>query len=164
MMTPKFLFEISWHLKNVEHALCEFDKYFRFAIEEPTRGRTYRSRVHLDKQSQCGVCSKVICDENSSIKKCALCTFHNCCQKNTESLSNDGWLCTVCHKIERAWSTEDSEFREDDPNEETKTATPIRYQDKKKGSKKIRSGQRQRHWDMHSSVERYAPAAHAWAC
>ena len=51
-------------------------------------------------------------------------------------MSNDGsWLCTVCHKIETAWSTEDLEFREDDPNGEEKTAASIRYQDKKKGKK-----------------------------
>ena len=140
MMTPKFLFEISWHLKNVEHALCEYDKYFRFAIEEPTRGRTYKSRGHLDKQSQCEACSKN-CDENSSIK-CVLCNVasNDCCQKNEARLSNDGsWLCTVCHKIETAWSTEDSEFREDDPNGEEKTAASIRYQDKKKGKKTKKS-------------------------
>ena len=69
-----------------------------------------------------------------------MCTFHNCCQKNTASLSNDGsWLCIVCHKIETAWSTEDSEFREDDPNGEEKTATSIRYQNKKKGKKTKKS-------------------------
>ena len=66
-------------------------------------------------------------------------TFHNCCQKNEARLSNGSWLCTVCHKIETAWSTEDSEFREDDPNGEEKTAASIRYQDKKKGKKTKKS-------------------------
>ena len=50
-------------------------------------------------------------------------------------------LCTVCHKIETAWSNskEDFEFREDEPNGEKKAAASIRYQDKKKGKKTKKS-------------------------
>ena len=55
--------------------------------------------------------------------------------------SDGSWLCTVCHKIETAWSNskEDFEFREDDPNGEKKAAASIRYQDKKKGKKTKKS-------------------------
>jgi hypothetical protein len=141
---PVFLLkELS--LKNVEHALCEYDKYFRFALGQSTRDRTYQTRGQLDRQSQCGVCSNANCDEDNS-KKCLFCNsvFHKLCEKKwMEMFHIDGsWLCTVCHKIETAWSAEDFEYEEDDPNDlqerafwtgEKKAAASQRYRNKKQG-------------------------------
>ena len=47
-------------LKNIEHALCEFDKYFRFIITKSEKGREYsekKSRSYLDKKPCCKWCS-----------------------------------------------------------------------------------------------------------
>ena len=47
-------------LKNIEHALCEFDKYFRFIITKSEKGREYsekKSRSYLDKKPCCEYCS-----------------------------------------------------------------------------------------------------------
>ena len=47
-------------LKNIEHALCEFDKYFRFIITKSEKGREYsekKSRSYLDKKPCCQYCS-----------------------------------------------------------------------------------------------------------
>ena len=131
-------------LKNVEHALCEYDKYFRFALEQPTRGRTYQTRGHLDKQFTCGVCSNANCDKDNS-QKCLLCNsvFHKLCEKKwKEMFFIDGsWLCSVCHEIEAAWSAEDFEYEEEDPNDlqerafrngKKKAAASRRYQIKKR--------------------------------
>ena len=59
------------------------------------------------------------------------------------------WLCTVCHEIETAWSNEDFEFEEEDPNDlqerafwtgEKKAAASRRCRDKKQGktTKKVK--------------------------
>jgi hypothetical protein len=127
-------------------------QYFRFALGQPTRDRTYQTRGQLDKQSQCGVCSNANCDEDNS-QKCLLCNsvFHKLCeQKWMEMFHIDGsWLCTVCHEIERAWSKEDFEFEEEDTNDlqerafwtgEKKAAASRRCRDKKQGktTKKVK--------------------------
>jgi hypothetical protein len=135
-------------LKNVEHALCEYDKYFRFALEQPTRDRSYQTRGQLDKQSKCGICSNANCDEDNS-QKCLMCNsiFHKLCEKKWKDLFHmDGsWLCTVCHEIEKAWSAEDFEYEEEDPNDlqerafrtgEQKAAASRRYRNKKQGKTK----------------------------
>ena len=132
-------------LKNVEHALCEYDKYFRFALEQPTRDRSYQTRGQLDKQSKCGICSNDNCDEDNS-QKCLMCNsvFHKLCEKKWKDLFHmDGsWLCRVCHEIEKAWSAEDFEYEEEDPNDlqarafrtgEQKAASSRRYRNKKQG-------------------------------
>ena len=132
-------------LKNVEHALCEYDKYFRFALGQPSRDRTYQTRGQLDKQSQCGVCFNANCDQDNS-QKCLLCNsvFHKLCEKKWKEMFHiDGsWLCTVCHEIETAWSAEDFEYEEEDPNDlqerafrtgEQKAAASRRYRNKKQG-------------------------------
>merc|ERR1712029_628567 len=56
-------------LKNVEHALCEYFKYFRFAIGGAGQGRRY---------------SKRIADNGLPAVKCLLCdeVLHRWCQKN----------------------------------------------------------------------------------
>ena len=57
---PAFLNK-PFSLKNVEHALCEFDKYYRFAIKAGTKPREYsddKSRKHLDDQVLCDICQK----------------------------------------------------------------------------------------------------------
>ena len=61
------------------------------------------------------------------------------------------WLCTVCHEIETAWSAEDFEYEEEDPNDlqerafctgEKKAAASRRYRNKKQGktTKKLSAG------------------------
>ena len=62
---PAFLNK-PFSLKNVEHALCEFGKYFRFAItagtgESKNKNWDYsddKSRMHLDEQVICDICQK----------------------------------------------------------------------------------------------------------
>ena len=136
---PLFLLkELS--LKNVEHALCEYDKYCRFALGQPTRDRTYQTRGQLDKQSQCRVCSNANCDKDNS-QKCLLCNsvFHKHCEKKWKEMfySDGSWLCTVCHKIETAWTAEEFDFEEEDlserPTREKKAAASRRCQDRKQG-------------------------------
>ena len=60
MVFPAFLHK-PLSLKNVEHALCEFDKYFRFVLNCPVKVREYseqKSRSYLDKELCCEWCSK----------------------------------------------------------------------------------------------------------
>ena len=62
---PAFLNK-PFSLKNIEHALCEFDKYYRFAVTDGTsesknKTRDYsddKSRKHLDNQVICDICQK----------------------------------------------------------------------------------------------------------
>ena len=87
----------------VEHALCEFDKYFRLAIGMPFKDREYseqKSRSHLDSKSQCGLCSK---DAKEECVKCLFCgiLYHKSCETDWgQKYHQDGsWLCDVCHEI-----------------------------------------------------------------
>ena len=44
-------------LKDLEHGLCEFEKYFRLASGESQAGRIYRPRVKPDiRQCACALC------------------------------------------------------------------------------------------------------------
>ena len=57
------LLKKSLSLKNIEHALCEFDKYFRFIITKSEKGREYsekKSRSYLDKKPFCEYCSNEV--------------------------------------------------------------------------------------------------------
>ena len=49
-------------LKNIEHAFCEYEKYFCLASNYNSKGRAYsqeKSRSYLDTESQkCGLCCK----------------------------------------------------------------------------------------------------------
>lgn len=87
----------------IEHALCEFDKYFRLALGVPFKDREYseqKSRSHLDSKSQCGLCSK---DAKEECVKCLFCgiLYHKSCETDWgQKYHQDGsWLCDVCHEI-----------------------------------------------------------------
>lgn len=54
-------------LKNIEHNLCEFQKYKKGTI------KPYKSRVRLDPAPVCEVCQKK--GESGSITRCDLCTM-----------------------------------------------------------------------------------------
>ena len=47
-------------LKNVEHALCEFDKYWRSVTGGNTRSRQYQPRPPVPRACQVGFSSKQI--------------------------------------------------------------------------------------------------------
>ena len=109
-------------LKNIEHALCEYDKYFRFNLNSQVRERDYsdqKSRKHLDKQSLCEICSYEASE--ADCVKCLLCgtIYHKPCETNWGTMFHrDGsWLCHVCHEIEQAWAEEDFDFEEPDSND-----------------------------------------------
>jgi len=90
-------------LKNIEHALCEYDKYFRAATKQPTRERVFQSRSCLDSCS-CVECGKRFTDNNSNTK-CVLCgsVFHQECLGSdwyNGLTEGNGWLCPKCHQVE----------------------------------------------------------------
>eukprot|EP00092_Neocalanus_flemingeri_P102066 GFUD01130529.1.p1 GENE.GFUD01130529.1~~GFUD01130529.1.p1 ORF type:complete len:892 (+),score=218.64 GFUD01130529.1:118-2793(+) len=110
-------------LKNVEHALCEYDKYFRSALGVQIKEREYseqKSRSGLDNKAKCGECGQQ--SSSSSRVLCALCSssFHKKCESGWESNYHaDGtWLCKECHKNEKAWDKEDFNYEEYDKNDE----------------------------------------------
>jgi len=108
-------------LKNVEHALCEYDKYYRSAQEVQIKERQYTentSNVYLDNESKCKKCDKVGSLENRI--KCTLCgsMVHKPCDSRLEKrFVGTAWVCKSCQKIEQAWSQEDYEFEEYDSND-----------------------------------------------
>jgi len=114
-------------LKNIEHALCEYDKYFRSALGVQIKEREYseqKSRSGLDAKTKCGDCDKVCSGSGKVI--CALCStpYHKKCRSEWETLFHkDGtWLCQECHKSEQAWAEEDFEYEEVDKNDEIERA------------------------------------------
>jgi len=99
-------------LKNIEHALCEYDKYFRAATKQPTRERLFNSRSSLDTNS-CLECSKRISDKNTSCM-CVLCgsTFHQEClgaDKDKTLVDGQWWLCSWCHYLEMVEREDDDD-------------------------------------------------------
>ena len=116
-------------LKNVEHALCEYDKYFRLCSGGDSKAREYsqqKSRSHLDTKSQCGLCSKNAKKDDYCVK-CLLCgsLYHKSCQTDWDQKYHpDGsWLCKVCHEIEKAWRQEDFDYEECDLNDNNNAKT-----------------------------------------
>ena len=108
-------------LKNVEHALCEYEKYFCIASDYTSKGREYsqqKSRSHLDAKPRCNVCSKNVKED---FVKCLLCgsLYHKSCEPDwRQKCHQDGsWLCEICNEIEKAWSQEDFDYEEDDLND-----------------------------------------------
>ena len=108
-------------LKNVEHALCEYDKYYRSAQEVQIKERQYTentSNVYLDNESKCKKCDKVGSLENRI--KCTLCgsMVHKPCDSRFEKrFVGTAWVCKSCQKVEQAWSQEDYDFEEYDSND-----------------------------------------------
>ena len=110
-------------LKNVEHALCEYDKYFRSAQGIQVKEREYssqKSRVGLDTELRCEVCSQRA--GGGGRVNCALCgsLCHKSCRSSwTAVLQTDGnLLCGDCTKYEQAWQEEDFSYEEYDENDE----------------------------------------------
>ena len=109
-------------LKNIEHALCEYDKYYRSALGLPTREREYsdsKSNQYLDDDTKCSKCDKV-----GNVDKrvmCALCRrfyHHQCDESYQDKFIGSVWLCKDCHKFEKAWRKEDFDFEEYDEADE----------------------------------------------
>ena len=88
----------------MEHALCEYDKYFRFATNDSVRDRTYQSKSGQNKDIT-----------NDDLRKCLLChinfqkIFHKSAMDDDKS-----YLCHVCLEIETAWTNEDTQIQEED--------------------------------------------------
>ena len=136
-------------LKNVEHALCEYDKYFRSAQGIQVKEREYssqKSRVGLDTELRCEVCHQ----RAGGVGRvhCALCgsLCHKSCQSSWHAeLQSDGnLLCGDCIRYERAWQEEDFSYEEYDENDEIarahtsggkKKATRLRSKAAKKKTK-----------------------------
>ena len=118
---PAFL-DKALSLKNVEHALCEYDKYFRSARGIQVKEREYstqKSRAVLDNGIKCEVCREGVGDDGLS---CVLCggRYHGKCLPSWRGgLQQDGnWLCRKCEKYEAAWREEDAKYEEYDESDE----------------------------------------------
>ena len=119
---PAFL-DKALSLKNVEHALCEYDKYFRSAQGIQVKEREYssqKSRVGLDTELRCEVCHQRA--GGGGRVSCALCgsLCHNSCRSSwTCQLQPDGnLLCGDCTQYEQAWQQEDFSYEEYDESDE----------------------------------------------
>jgi len=94
---------VSWQLpppikincKLVEHALCEFSKFHRYATEDGQK-QLFRSRQHLD-DTKCVICS---IPTVSNKVLCILCnrTFHLSCI-NIGNQSHQNFCCNICEKL-----------------------------------------------------------------
>ena len=111
-------------LKNVEHALCEYDKYFRSALGIQVKEREYssqKSRVGLDRELRCEVCSQRVGGGGGRVS-CALCgslCHKSCLSSWSGQMQADGnFLCGDCTKYEQAWQQEDFSYEEYDENDE----------------------------------------------
>ena len=104
-------------LKNVEHALCEYDKYFRYTTKSSVgRNRKYsiaKSRNSLDRQVQCGICDEIPKGHLSATMKCLLCgtIVHKACDMDwlNKYYEDGSWLCSTCHISERIWNEKENE-------------------------------------------------------
>jgi len=98
-------------LKNIEHALCEYDKYFRAALNMPTRERFFHSRSSTLDITNCMDCDKRLSGSSSSTK-CVLCgsSFHMKCLRSdfvTGLVEDRWWLCLMCHQVDAGDLVED---------------------------------------------------------
>ena len=100
----------------MEHALCEFDKYYRSAISQPVKERLYTestSRTAVDAEQRCGTRSS----RTSSPRARVSCppyghTWHIAC-RGEAGLQRRGqvWLCPSCSADELLWAQEDFAFQ-----------------------------------------------------
>ena len=120
-------------LKNLEHSLCEFSKYFGHATGAKVRERAYKSRS-ADNQGggKCKVCQEVF---NQGVQKpkctCIVCggVFHQQCDRGWSVRHHN--LCEQCHEWEMAWlEIEDLDFEEED--EDDRPAKKRKQERKKK--------------------------------
>ena len=115
---PSFL-EKPLSLKNVEHALCEYDKYFRLATGNQVRDRGYKSRSWKG-GNDCDVCRSACGPEDS--RSCATCgmMFHKKCKENWAKFchAEGSFLCAPCWKYEATWAREDTAYEEDDADDD----------------------------------------------
>lgn len=76
--------------KMIEHALCEFSKYCRFADSAPTR-RLFKSRSGLDDQKECRVCL----EKGGNKMFCLLCNrmSHSSCVERSSAVE---FCCSDC--------------------------------------------------------------------
>ena len=87
-------------LKNVEHSLCEYDKYYRAVTEDQARGRLFTeksSNINQDHQAKCKLCNKV--GSFAERVKCVLCgsLVHKHCDEDFEKrYVGTAWLCESC--------------------------------------------------------------------
>ena len=139
-------------LKNIEHALCEFDKYVRFARGDGVRQRRFNkstSSAEYDKLTQnCPECYCAISIENQVAKpnrlkekECPLCKrlYHNGCtsKQHKDAMvtllggNNSVWICPSCLPMVDQWQKEDFYF--DEPSSPKK----LKRSPKKKTSSSI---------------------------
>ena len=139
-LDPPLLLGKEVSLKNIEHALCEFDKYVRFATGQGVRQRRFNkstSSAHYDKLTQkCPECYNNISTANEGAKPnslkekhCPLCNrlYHNGCtskrhkQSLAQSLGEDEsvWICPSCLPMVDCWQKEDYYF--DEPSDSSKS-------------------------------------------
>ena len=83
-------------LKNIEHGLCEFDKYFRYITDKNFKGRNYTNRAGKDKFNESSFDKK-----NEHLIKCILCGVD--IPKNVHADKNKlDDLCEICLHAEKS--------------------------------------------------------------
>ena len=98
------LLEKPLSLKNIEHALCEYDKYFRYTTNDSVRDRTYERKSDQDKSSNInGLRNCILCDIN----------FQKTCHPYATD-DDHSFLCECCLRIETAWTIEDYSKQDED--------------------------------------------------
>jgi len=132
-LDPPLLLGKEVSLKNIEHALCEFDKYVRFAMGQGVRQRRFNSSTsssHYDKMAQkCPECYSNISIAKEAAKpnflkekNCPLCKrlYHNGCTSKqhksamVELFGTDQsvWICPSCLPMVDCWQKEDYYYEE----------------------------------------------------
>ena len=111
-------------LKNVEHLLCEYDKYFRAAQGTQIKEREYnedKSNAFMDRDGECVVCSRV--GDVERRLKCVLCgsMVHKHCDSNYSArvFQDKSYVCQGCCHVEKAWDNEEFSYEEYDEKDET---------------------------------------------
>ena len=104
-------------LKNVEHALCEYSKYYRMVQGQDVKSRIFKtatksfSNCTMDDEIPCSMCEEVGDTRTGARVMCTLCRNfqHNSCDNlyATKYCEDGTWLCRRCHRVEEAWGREE---------------------------------------------------------
>ena len=81
-------------LKNIEHGLCEFDKYFRYVTDKNFKGRTYTNRAGEEKFNKLSFDKK-----NECAITCILCGVDIPRKFHIDEIKFDD-LCEICLHVE----------------------------------------------------------------
>lgn len=84
-------------IKEVEHALCEFQKMCALKGPTATRGRGYASQQHLDRNQTCFDCQRALHDAGRSCDTCRTFFCHACYDRSPKDAQDRAWS-WICHR------------------------------------------------------------------